>query len=197
MSGHQKRWKERFGFMAKRNIKILELGCFKGEMSKWFSDNLLDNRYSRLYCVDTWEGSEEYKQNYSNVKKTFKNTIETTFHNNIKKSKHPKKIKIFKNTTTDFFLTFLKKVKNPIFDLIYVDASHDARNVICDAILSFKALKVNGYMVFDDYEWKKMPHNYERPKVAVDSFIHMFRDNVKVTHRGYKMIIQKTKEYIV
>tara|TARA_B100001123_G_C15286548_1_gene1015829 strand:+ start:1636 stop:1929 length:294 start_codon:yes stop_codon:yes gene_type:complete len=97
MSGHQKRWKERFGFMAKKNIKILELelGCFKGEMSKWFSDNLLENRYSRLYCVDTWEGSEEYKQNYSNVKKTFKNTIETTFHNNIKKSKHPKKIKVF------------------------------------------------------------------------------------------------------
>ena len=42
-----------------------------------------------------------------------------------------------------------------------------------------------------------MPHNYERPKVAVDSFIHMFRDNVKVTHKGYKMIVQKTKEYIV
>tara|TARA_B100001123_G_C15286548_1_gene1015830 strand:+ start:1969 stop:2235 length:267 start_codon:yes stop_codon:yes gene_type:complete len=86
-------------------------------------------------------------------------------------------------------------LKKPIFDLIYIDASHDARNVICDAILSFKALKVDGYMVFDDYEWKKMPHDYQRPKVAVNSFIHMFRDNVKVTHKGYKMIVQKTKEY--
>ena len=38
-----------------------------------------------------------------------------------------------------------------------------------------------------------MPHNYERPKVAVDSFIHMFRDNVKISHKGYKMIVQKNK----
>jgi predicted O-methyltransferase YrrM len=197
MSGHQERWKERFGSMEKKNNKILELGCFKGEMSKWFSDNLLDNQYSRLYCVDTWEGSIEYKQNYNNVKKTFKNNIETTFQANIKKSKYPKKIKIFKNTTTDFFLTFLKKEKKPIFDLIYVDASHDARNVMCDAILSFKALKVGGHMVFDDYEWKKMPHNYEKPKVAVDSFVHIFRDNVTVTHKGYKLIVKKTKEYLV
>ena len=197
MPGHQERWKERFGFMEKKNNKILELGCYRGEMSKWFSDNLLDNQYSRLYCVDTWEGSVEYKQNFNNVKKTFKNNIETSFHNNIKKSKHPKKVKVFKNTTTDFFLTFLKKEKEPIFDLIYVDASHDARNVICDAVLSFKALKVGGYIVFDDYEWKKMPHNYEKPKIAVDSFVHMFRDNVKVTHKGYKLIAKKTKEYLV
>lgn len=197
MLAHQKRWKQRFGFMEKTNNKILELGCYRGEMSKWFSDNLLDNQHSRLYCVDTWEGSEEYKKNFKNVKKTFKNEIEKDFKDNIKKSKYPNKVKVFKNTTTDFFITFLKKEKQPIFNLIYVDASHDARNVICDAILSFKALKLGGFMVFDDYEWNKMPENYERPKVAVDSFVYIFRDNVEVTHTGYKLILKKTKEYLV
>ena len=78
--------------MAK-NIKILELGCFKGEMSKWFSDNLLENQYSRLYCVDTWEGSEEYKQNYKNVKKHLKIQLKQLF------------IKILK------ILSILKKLK--------------------------------------------------------------------------------------
>ena len=43
----------------------------------------------------------------------------------------------------------------------------------------------------------KMPENYERPKIAVDSFIYIFRDNVEVTHTGYKLILKKTKEYVV
>jgi predicted O-methyltransferase YrrM len=190
-----KKWGQRFGFMKKKNNKILELGCFKGEMSKWFSDNLLNHTESKLYCVDTWEGSVEYKTNFNNVKKTFKNNIETTFKKNIKNSKHPTKIKTYKATTTDFFVKFLATNKKPIFDLIYIDASHDARNVIMDAILSFKVLKVGGYIVFDDYEWDKMPENYERPKIAIIAFNHMFRDNIKITHKGYKMIVQKTKEY--
>jgi SAM-dependent methyltransferase len=190
-----KKWGQRFGFMKKKNNKILELGCFKGEMSKWFSDNLLNHKESKLYCVDTWEGSVEYKTNFNNVKKTFKNNIETTFKKNIKNSKHPTKIKTYKATTTDFFVKFLATNKKPIFDLIYIDASHDARNVIMDAILSFKVLKVGGYIVFDDYEWDKMPENYERPKIAIIAFNHMFRDNIKITHKGYKMIVQKTKEY--
>jgi hypothetical protein len=40
-----------------------------------------------------------------------------------------------------------------------------------------------------------MPENYERPKIAIIAFNHMFRDNIKITHKGYKMIVQKTKEY--
>ena len=42
-----------------------------------------------------------------------------------------------------------------------------------------------------------MPHDYERPKMAADSFVDMFRDNVKVTHQGYKLIVKKTKEYLI
>ena len=197
MAYHQKKWEKRFGFMKKKNNKILELGCYKGEMSKWFSDILLNHKSSQLHCVDTWEGSVEYKKNFNNVKKTFKNDIEKTFKKNIKDSKHPTKVKIHKCTTTDFFIKFFSKHKKPFFDLIYVDASHDARNVILDAIFSFKSLKVGGHIVFDDYEWNKMPQNYERPKIAIIAFNHMFRDNVKITHKGYKMIVKKTKEYNV
>lgn len=195
MQSHQKRWEQRFGFMKRKNNKILELGCYKGEMSKWFSDNLLDNKNSELHCVDTWEGSIEYKKNFNNVKKKFKNDIEKTFKKHIKDSKHPTKVKIHKCTTTNYFLKFFSKHKNPFFDLIYVDASHDARNVILDAILSFKSLKIGGHIVFDDYEWNKMPKNYERPKVAIIAFNHIFRDNIKIIHKGYKMIIKKVKEY--
>ena len=49
--------------------------------------------------------------------------------------------------------------------------------------------------MFDDYNWKKTKHDYERPKLAIDSFIKLFRDNIKIISKGYKMYIQKVKEY--
>ena len=106
MLANQKRWNQRFGFMKKKNNKILELGCYRGEMSKWFSDNLLNNQNSRLYCVDT---KKKFNDDKDEIRKDFKK--------NIKKSKFPNKVKVFKNTTNDFLITFLKRKKQPIFNL--------------------------------------------------------------------------------
>ena len=37
------------------------------------------------------------------------------------------------------------------FDLIYIDASHYAPDVLSDAVLAFKLLKPGGILIFDDY----------------------------------------------
>ena len=37
------------------------------------------------------------------------------------------------------------------FDFIYVDGSHDKRDVLLDALMSFRALKSGGFIIFDDY----------------------------------------------
>ena len=44
------------------------------------------------------------------------------------------------------------------FDFIYVDGSHEAPDVLFDAILAHKLVKNNGIIAFDDYLWaqKKM-----------------------------------------
>jgi predicted O-methyltransferase YrrM len=41
------------------------------------------------------------------------------------------------------------------FDFIYVDGSHQAPDVLCDALLSFRLLKNNGVIAFDDYLWQE------------------------------------------
>ena len=188
MEKYQKRWEDRFGFMKTKKNKILELGSYQGEMSKWFSDMLLNHKHSKLICVDTWKGSVEYNEDFKENEKIFKR--------NIKDSKNYEKIEIKKMTTTKYFLNFFNEIKKPYFNLIYIDACHDARCVLSDSINSFKALKVNGYIVFDDYGWKQMPKDYERPKMAINAFLNIFRDNIEIIHKGYKVIIKKKSEYI-
>ena len=39
------------------------------------------------------------------------------------------------------------------YDLIYVDGSHTARDVLQDAVLGWGLLKRGGLMIFDDYLW--------------------------------------------
>ena len=171
----------------KTTNKILELGAYRGDSSKFFSDKFLDKKTSELHCVDTWKGSVEYDEDFKDNEKEFKKKI--------KASKNYEKITVHKKTTSKFFLDHFNEKKKPYFNLIYIDACHDGRCVMSDALNSFKSLKLNGYIVFDDYGWKKTKHDYERPKLAIDSFIQLFRDNIKIISKGYKMYIQKTKEY--
>ena len=51
---------------------------------------------------------------------------------------------------------------NGAIDFIYVDGSHQAHDVLCDAILSFKLLRVGGIVCFDDYLWGRSAFPMER-----------------------------------
>jgi predicted O-methyltransferase YrrM len=44
--------------------------------------------------------------------------------------------------------------KGERFDLIYIDGSHAAADVMTDAVLSYLLLNVGGVILFDDYVWK-------------------------------------------
>ena len=41
------------------------------------------------------------------------------------------------------------------FDFIYIDGSHQAPDVLLDALLGFKLLRTNGVIAFDDYVWRE------------------------------------------
>ena len=40
-----------------------------------------------------------------------------------------------------------------LFDLIYIDGSHSAKDVLLDSLLAWRLLRPGGAMVWDDYEW--------------------------------------------
>ena len=81
------------------------------------------------------------------------------------------------------------------YDIIYIDASHLARDVLDDAMNSWWLLKKNGIMIFDDYEWALDKPDVERPQTAIDAFLNVFKDKIEILHKQYQVIIKKTTKY--
>ena len=160
-------------------------------MSIWFINNLLEHHNSVIYLVDTWKGSVEYNEDFNKVYKEYKKNIANT--------KYPDKVIEKRMTSLEFLSKFIDKHKEAYFDLIYIDGCHDSRCVLTDALLIWQTLKVGGYLIFDDYSWNllKDQPDYVRPKMAIDFFIDLFKDNIKIIHKGYKLYLIKTSEYII
>jgi predicted O-methyltransferase YrrM len=66
------------------------------------------------------------------------------------------------------------------FDLIYIDASHYAVDVLTDAVLSFRLLRGGGMMIFDDYLWSGDENIVYYPKIAIDAFTNVFSKHLRL-----------------
>lgn len=87
---------------------------------------------------------------------------------------------------------FLKKTDDT-FDFVYVDGLHIAKDVLADAVLAWDKLKKNGILIFDDYEWKKYPQTSNlHPKMAIDAFLKIYKDEFELIGKNYQICLKKT-----
>jgi SAM-dependent methyltransferase len=127
-----------------RPIKYLEIGAFYGANLLSVEKTYARNPDSKLYCIDPWEDYTEYPEY-----KGQQMTIYESFMKNVENSGKSNKIEIRRGYSNKELLKF----EDEFFDIIYVDANHEPQYVLEDAILSFRKLKKNGIMIFDDYGW--------------------------------------------
>jgi predicted O-methyltransferase YrrM len=168
-------------FTNEPHVRALEVGSFQGRSAVWMLENIMTHPTSQLTCIDTFEGSEEHKENE-------KDKLFEIFTHNIKLFED--RVKVFKAESRDI-LRFLPKHN---YHIIYIDGDHHAASVLEDAVLAWYALKVGGVLIFDDYLWdvEEAPNLTDRPKLAIDSFINVFSKKLKVIHCGYQVMILKT-----
>ena len=82
------------------------------------------------------------------------------------------------------------------FEFIYVDGSHQAPDVLCDALLSFRLLRKGGLIVFDDYFWQEtLPEGVDLlrcPKPAIDAFTNLYSRKISVVGASlHQLFVQK------
>lgn len=164
---------------------VVEIGCFEGETTFNLAHVLNVQKPSYVYyAIDPYKNSENLIQKVvDEAKKQFlQNVIDFP------------QVELIEKTSFDGLLELhARKVQA---DLIYVDGSHFAKDVLADAVLGFELLKIGGVMFFDDaVSWRYGTHIQESPKIAVDNFIQCNWDRLKVleTPTGYQVSIQKTK----
>jgi len=162
-------------FKGKDNLLFLELGTAQGRAAVWLLEEVLTGKNSKLITIDqktkqraSIEGNSLLDQFFEYLEKNNdplytnafwwkdRKNVEVEYNvvDNLKPYIDSDKCDFYDVGTSEFF----KIASNtygiePIFDFIYIDASHEPEDVIFDAVNSFRMLKKGGMIIFDDYAW--------------------------------------------
>lgn len=160
-------------------IQYLEIGTFYGANLLSVAKTYASHPDSRMVCIDPWMDYDEYPEY-----KGEQDTIYSKFLTNI--SSISEKLTIHRGFSHDIVHT----LPDSHFDIIYIDGNHKPEFVLEDAVLSFRKLKVGGYLIFDDYGWG----GPDLTKRGVDSFRWGYHDRIDqyVGIRGSQVFIKKT-----
>lgn len=179
--------------------RILEIGSFEGASTCFLITILGAKHPLDVHCIDTWAGGIEHTAqgdiDMSAVEQRFMHNVRTAAEG----LPHQVDITIHKGTSDMHLPKLLANGKAGYFDFIYVDGSHQAPDVLLDAVLAFKLLRVGGVMAFDDYLWAEdLPQGRDPlrcPKPAVDAFTTIYFRKVQILMEPlYQLYVQKTAD---
>jgi predicted O-methyltransferase YrrM len=179
-------------------VRVLEIGSFEGASACFVIEACRWSSTLELHCVDTWLGGQEHVAASINM-----DEIETRFDKNIAISQLKSNANIVlhkhKSKSSEALVKLLADGRGGYFDFIYVDGSHAASDVLSDAILSYKLLRLGGVLAFDDYLWvdptDKDRNPLNAPKLAIDSFVNVYYAKLEVIKAPlYQIYLRKTAE---
>lgn len=183
------RWHSYLGHLKDRsNVKALEIGCFEGRATVWLLQNILTHPTSSIIVIDTFTGGMENSDHQDNVV-----NLRKRFEHNIKAWRD--KVKILSGLS---HIHLRKMPAISTFDYIYVDGSHMAKDVLEDAVLSWRLLKKGGILTFDDYrDWNFYKDPILCPRVAIDSFLSIYKNQYEIVDQDYQIALRKVGDTIV
>lgn len=145
-----------------RAARILEIGSYEGMSACYFLWRLPD---ATVTCVDTFGGGIDDRPalEHSALERTFDTNVATVDATRVEKSAGDSRA----------VLLDLQRLGRT-FDLVYVDGSHLALDVLVDAALCWRLVPDGGVIVFDDYRWNALGDDaLLRPGTALDAFLQL------------------------
>jgi predicted O-methyltransferase YrrM len=164
-------------FKGRPELAYLEVGVFEGKSVVWMLENILTDPSARVTAVDIFPGE---------LLATFKKNMELAG-----RSESVTAIEGMSNVE-------LRKLPLDSYDIIYIDGSHTADDVLADAVLAWGLLKTDGVMIFDDFLWvgrgqgRLLPPEL-RPALGVAAFVAAYRNEIEILENGYQVILRRVK----
>jgi predicted O-methyltransferase YrrM len=204
-------WEQLAPLLPESGRSFLEIGSFEGRSAVWVIENMM-NPGDWIDCVDTWKGGEEHdKETMQEAEQRFDYNIHLALggpeykrrshherYASAGRDKENKRVYKYKSTSVEFLgrkLAFqsecFKPEYLPMYDFIYIDGSHVAKDVLTDACMAWPLLKPKGLVVFDDYMWGDPRDILHRPKPAIDAFCNLFAEEAEIVHVGYQLVVRK------
>lgn len=145
-------------------IKYLEIGAFQGANLISFAETYGKHENTKLYCIDPWIDYDNYTEYKGLQDKHYNIFIE-----NIKLNKLENKVQILRGFSNELIPT----LDDNFFDIIYIDGNHEPEYVLEDAVLSFRKLKIGGYLIFDDY-------GFEQVHLGIEAFVSAYCNRIQI-----------------
>ena len=182
-TGNIETWEPMMKALESRKARILEIGSYEGLSACYLLWRLAD---AHVTCVDTFLGSVE-----NIVGRDLPDAgLESVFDTNVASldaSRVRKLVGDAKHVLVDL------NAEGAGFDLVYVDGSHQALDVLVDAALSWSMVAVGGFLVFDDYRWAAFGQDpLLRPGVAIDCFLALVDGKYELVFKDSQLALKKT-----
>jgi predicted O-methyltransferase YrrM len=161
--------------------KFLEIGSYEGRSTCYLIEKFTELSGIDIHCIDTWEGGVEHdKATMSDVERRFDNNTALAQKN----AKHATVVTKHKKFSQLALADLIAAGQSLKFDVIYVDGSHQAPDVLTDCVMAFQLLRIGGLMIFDDYIWTMEAMGkqdaFNMPKPAIDAFLNIFQRKMQI-----------------
>jgi predicted O-methyltransferase YrrM len=77
------------------------------------------------------------------------------------------------------------------YDIIYIDGGHTYRDVLLNSAFSWQLLAVGGYLVWDDYLWRRPEDREATSKDAIDQFVMAYASSLTPVFVDYQVCVRK------
>ena len=169
-SGNAFDWINTLNEFKNKKFKFLEIGSFEGNSALFVLENF---KGVDLTCVDQWKQLYREDGKREGYEDLSINEIEKNFDTNLKD--YPGRFLKNKISSNNFF-----RNNDQEFDVIYIDGSHYAPDVLEDCKNSWSVLKKNGLLILDDYFWKGYAKLEENPAFAINLFLQEINNKYEV-----------------
>jgi len=161
-------------YRGKPDVHYLEVGVWEGRSFFWMLDNVLTHPTSSATGIDIF---------------VHEHLVE-----NLERSGAGDRAEILQG----YSQVELRKLPAETYDVIYIDGSHTADDVLEDMVLAWPLLEPGGLMILDDYGWdgaenaggRPMPEDL-LPRIAIDAFLSTYRNFVEVVHKDYQVALRR------
>jgi len=173
--------------------RVLEIGSFEGRSTCYLIETLSRDKDVEIYSVDPFEGAES-KEEMCAVEARFRKNTSAA----VSEAKNKVDFHFYKGYSDVAMYEMLARGMHGYFDFIYVDGSHTAADVLLDAVLAFKLVRVGGFIGFDDYAWREPGPRYDVlrcPKIAIDAFANIYSGKTRMLFSQISQIyLEKTSD---
>lgn len=165
-------WERLLASLRERpQLRYLEVGTFEGMSAIWILKHVATAETSLVEGVDPY----------------FDETVHQRMRRNLERSGASHRFKLHRGLSAEV----LPRLTPASYDLIYIDGSHTADDVLADAVLCWLLLKPDGLLVFDDWQFDPSLPAELRPTIAIDAFVTAYRRRLELVHRGYQVVVRK------